>query len=195
LINHLLDAARLSDGVEEREVENVDLQRLLQDCVAEVTLQYRLSNDVVQLATEAVIVRARQIDLTVIFRNLIDNAVKYAGTDPKVWVTARRKAGTCVVRIADNGKGIPVALRRKIFGRFVRVGEELERETPGTGLGLYIVRTLVRRLRGKVRVSDHEDGPGTVFEVILPAHESLAPSTQADRSPTALAASSRSELA
>ncbi len=51
------------------------------------------------------------------------------------------------MQIADNGRGIPHNLRRKIFGRFVRLGLELEREKPGTGLGLYIVRTLVRRLQ------------------------------------------------
>ena len=73
-----------------------------------------------------------------------------------------------MVRIADNGRGIPHHLRRKIFGRFVRLGSELERDKPGTGLGLYIVRTLVRRHRGRIRVRDPENGPGTVFEVQLP---------------------------
>ena len=60
-------------------------------------------------------------------------------------------------------------LRRKIFGRFVRLGSELERKTKGTGLGLYIVRTLVRRSGGKIQVSNRPQGPGTVFEVDLPA--------------------------
>jgi len=51
---------------------------------------------------------------------------------------------------------------------------ELERETPGLGLGLYIVRTLVRRLQGTIRVRDREDGPGTTFEVTLPVVSSGA---------------------
>jgi signal transduction histidine kinase len=59
-------------------------------------------------------------------------------------------------------------MRRRIFGRFVRLGLELERAKPGTGLGLYIVRTLVRRLGGRVRVHDLEGGRGAVFEVELP---------------------------
>jgi signal transduction histidine kinase len=64
---------------------------------------------------------------------------------------------------------VPQRLRRKIFGRFVRVGSELEREKPGTGLGLHIARTIVRRLGGKVRVLDAAPGGGAVFEVRLPA--------------------------
>ena len=76
--------------------------------------------------------------------------------------------GRVLVRIGDNGRGIPHNLRRKIFGRFERLGLELEREKPGTGLGLYIARNLVRRLRGRIRVRDPLQGPGTVFEVQLP---------------------------
>ena len=75
--------------------------------------------------------------------------------------------GHVVVRIADNGRGIPSHMRRKIFGRFVRLGQELERDKPGTGLGLYIVRTLVRRHHGRIRVRDAEKRPGSVFEVQL----------------------------
>ena len=59
-------------------------------------------------------------------------------------------------------------MKQKIFGRFVRLGLELEREKPGTGLGLYIVRTLVNRLHGRILVQDAEQGSGTVFEVQIP---------------------------
>jgi len=108
-------------------------------------------------------------DLEIIFRNLIDNAVKYAGTEPRVVIELQPAERRQVeVRITDNGPGIPRNLRRKIFGRFVRLGFELERKKPGTGLGLYIVRTLVRRLRGDVRVHDPKTGVGTVFVVRLP---------------------------
>ena len=126
--------------------------------------------ETVHLALQPCLVCARRVDLDIVFRNLIDNAVKYAASEPRVEVTLRRTPdGRAVVRIADNGRGIPHGLRRKIFGRFERLGSELEREKPGTGLGLYLVRNHVRRLRGRVRVRDPERGPGTVFEVQLPA--------------------------
>ena len=92
---------------------------------------------------------------------------------------ARWRTGASRFRVADNGRGIPPKMRRKIFGRFVRLGLELQRDRPGTGLGLYIVRTLVLRLRGRVHVYDREGSSGTVFEVVLPGVE-LASETNAD---------------
>lgn len=173
LINHLLDAARLDHRIVDTEAEQVDLAEVLDTCVEGVCLRYRVARDVVRLEAESLPVRARTVDLDLVFRNLIDNAVKYAGERPAVEITAQRAAnGQAVVRISDNGKGIPSDLRRKIFGRFFRVGEELERETPGLGLGLYIVRTMVRRLKGKIRVRDREGGSGTTFEVTVPTLDS-----------------------
>jgi signal transduction histidine kinase len=116
------------------------------------------------------VVRARRNELELLFRNLIDNAVKYGASPPAVAVSLRlRPPDRAEIVVADNGRGIPRHLRRKVFGRFVRLGSELERDRPGTGLGLYIVRTIVRRLRGKVSIRDRGDQPGTAFEVQLPA--------------------------
>ncbi|GAG26800.1 unnamed protein product, partial [marine sediment metagenome] len=175
LINQMLDAGQLEKGAADGEAEDVVLADVLHECAETVCLRYRVPADVVHLDTQPCIVRAQPVDLEMIFRNLIDNAVKYAGTPPRVEVTLRLEPdGRAVTRIADNGRGIPHKLRRKIFGRFVRLGLELERTKPGTGLGLYIVRTLVRRLRGRIRVRDRSQGCGTVFEVQLPGDPSEA---------------------
>ena len=150
-------------------LEDVALAGLLRECAATVCLRYRVPPDTVRLDLQPCVVRARRVDLEMVFRNLIDNAVKYAGSQPEVEVTLRSQSDGCTLtRIGDNGRGIPQKLRRKIFGRFVRLGLELQREKPGTGLGLFIVRTLVKRLGGRVRVHDRETGPGTVFEIQLP---------------------------
>jgi signal transduction histidine kinase len=113
-------------------------------------------------------VHARPADLEIVFRNLLDNALKYAGEKPLVEVETHGNHTQATVYIADNGPGIPAKLHRKIFGRFVRLGSELERKTAGTGLGLYIVRTLLKRMGGKIKVRNKPDGIGTVFEVDLP---------------------------
>ena len=110
-----------------------------------------------------------------VFRNLIDNAIKYGGAEPVVEVESQFAGDdTVVTRIIDNGRGIPAKLRRKIFGRFVRLGSELERSQTGTGLGLFIVRTLVKRMHGKIAVRDRGSQPGTIFEVQLPARAAAA---------------------
>ena len=126
-----------------------------------------------------------------IFHNLLDNAVKYSESEPKVVVTIRRALDRrfCIVEITDNGPGIPLKLRRKIFGRFVRLGLELERKKPGTGLGLYIVRTQVKRWKGQVRVSGRPDGKGTTFEVKFPIINDQPATT--DNEPSAVEAEDR----
>ncbi|HEY5311206.1 MAG TPA: HAMP domain-containing sensor histidine kinase [Pirellulales bacterium] len=188
LINHLLDAARVEQEASAEEGASVLLSEMLEACASTACQRHRVPEDVVGLKLEPASVRGRLIDIEMIFRNLIDNAIKYSGDAPRVeiesWLDGR---GQVVVRIADNGPGIPTKLRRKIFGRFVRLGTELERSKPGTGLGLFIVRTLVKRMRGSISVRSQATGPGTVFEVQLPAGPVIAvPSSE----PPAPAASS-----
>lgn len=169
LINHILSAARLEKSGSTLNTEPIDLTDLLRSCVEEVCVRYRIAPSTVNMETTPCLVLGNRLDLSLIFRNLIDNAVKYADNEaPEVGVHSEYDpaSGVAIVRISDNGPGIPHPLQRKIFGRFVRLGTELERKKPGTGLGLYIVRTLVHRWKGRVQVaSNHSEG--TVFEVRL----------------------------
>jgi two-component system, OmpR family, phosphate regulon sensor histidine kinase PhoR len=178
LINHLLDAARVDQAPSEGEVEDVELSKLLRNCAETACQRYRLPAETVRLDVAPTVVRGRPIDVEMVFRNLIDNAVKYSGDVPEVQVESHANGnGRIITRISDNGRGIPASLRRKIFGRFVRLGSELERSKQGTGLGLYIVRTLVRRLRGDITLRSRIGVPGTTFEVELPGRAETATST------------------
>ena len=171
LINHLLDAARLDQQPVEAE-SDVELAEVLRSCASTACLRYHLSPEIVQLSVEPALIRARPMDLEMIFRNLIDNAIKYADREPRVEIESHPKGEHAVVtRIIDNGRGIPAPLRRKIFGRFVRLGNELERSRTGTGLGLFIVRNLVKRLGGQITVRDRAGQSGTIFEVQLPCRQ------------------------
>ena len=167
LINHVLAAGQVEAEHVIAETEDVALGPLLHECAEMACLRYRVPRDTVSLDVEPCLVRGRRIDLDMIFRNLIDNAIKYAATHPRAEVKTRWERGWTVTRVSDNGRGIPPHLRRKLFRRFVRLGSELEREKPGTGLGLYIVRNLVNRLHGTVRVLDGPPGAGAQFEVRL----------------------------
>ncbi len=169
LINQLLDAGRLEEGRIDADREDVYLDDLLRDCANTVGLHYRIAPEVFHFELQPCTLRAWRVDLDILFRNLIDNALKYAGSEPRVGIHLRRTAdGRAIVRVSDNGRGIPGRFRRQIFRRFERLGLELERERPGTGLGLYIVRNIARRLKAHIRVRDNEPGPGTVFEVQMP---------------------------
>lgn len=171
LIDHLLDAAKTLHRKTTGPVEEVPLEPLLHQIASLVANRYGVDEDRIRVQTsgDGISARGRATDLDIVFRNLVDNAVKYALPDPRVEVQIESLAsGRVGVRIADNGPGIPQRLRGRVFGRFVRLGSELERAKPGTGLGLSLVRSLVRQNRGTVLVHGRPEG-GTVFEVRLPA--------------------------
>jgi signal transduction histidine kinase len=169
LINHLLEVGRLDALGRTQEPEDVPIDELLRGCARKACAHHKLDEDgTVTYQVEPVLIRGRRLVLEMIFSNLLDNALKYAGSPPQIVVEAKSAAGgRLLVRISDNGRGVPPALRKKIFRIFFRVGNELERTRQGTGLGLYIVRTLVRIMKGSVCVRDRAGG-GSTFEVELP---------------------------
>jgi signal transduction histidine kinase len=175
LINHLLDAARIDRGNEIGGEETFRLDELLRQCAEAACMRYRLPTETVTVECQPVSIRSQTVQVEILFRNLIDNAIKYGGTPPQVIASIRPAEGKgkdsrVVVSIADNGAGIPYDKRRKIFARFVRLGSELERSTPGTGLGLHLVRTIGKSLGASVRIRGRReiDGcSGTVFEVTM----------------------------
>ncbi len=168
LINHLLEAGRMDKRTKSGEVEDFDLAELVRNIAQSVTLRFRVEPDTIQLDLHPCLLSGVRRDYDMLFGNLIDNAVKYAGMPPEVKIHLRLADGKIEARISDNGPGIPQDKRRKVFKRFVRLGSELEREKPGTGLGLYIVRNLVRVTGGRIKISDSPNGTGTVFEVTIP---------------------------
>jgi signal transduction histidine kinase len=185
LINHLLDVARMDRRTREKtSAEPLALAEVLTHSAATVSSRYSQGQDLVQLDLEPVTVMAPRVDLELIFRNVIDNAIKYAGDPPRVAVQLRAEQGMAVVRVTDNGRGIPKHLRHKVFGRFVRLGTELQRERPGTGLGLFIVWTMIRRLRGTIRIGSGPLGEGTTVTIWLPLPQPGARRLQAPAEPT-----------
>ncbi|WP_239685536.1 sensor histidine kinase KdpD [Halolamina pelagica] len=101
--------------------------------------------------------------LSSVFRNLLENAVRHNDSDsPEVTVEAIEDADTVRVRVADNGPGVPDDEKERIFGK----GEK-GLDSPGSGIGLYLVHTLTQQFGGDVRVEDN-DPRGAVFVVELP---------------------------
>jgi signal transduction histidine kinase len=169
LIDHLLEVARLDHVESDEQLEDVPLERLLVKCVEEICRRYELSAEQVRLEIEPCVVRGRPRDLEMVFVNLLDNAAKYGAKQPQVLVQASMHGDKrVVIKISDNGKGVNFDLRRKIFTRFYRGGSELERTTKGTGLGLYIVKSLIRKMKGKISTHGHGPLGGATFEVELP---------------------------
>ena len=170
LINQLLEVGRLDEIGSQTDAEHVELLPLLEASADASCRQHQLEFDeVFQIEGAPLALHTRRMLLEMIFGNLIDNAVKYGGTPPRVRVSAfPRGWDRVVVRVQDNGPGIPESQRRKVFHLFFRGSDELQRTRRGTGLGLYIVKTLVGILKGRVPVYDAPGRTGAVFEVTLP---------------------------
>jgi signal transduction histidine kinase len=170
LITQLLEVGRLDAIGEEEDVEDQPLEPILRSCAAAACAYHQVELDeIVEFDVKPAWVQSRGLVLELIFRNLLDNAIKYGGEPPRVQVQVTNgDRGHVSIRVIDNGAGVPPELRKRIFGLFFRGGTELTRRRKGTGLGLYIAHTLVRKLKGRISVHDRTDGPGSVFEVDLP---------------------------
>jgi signal transduction histidine kinase len=170
LINQLLDVARLQRDKQDLDAKEwVSLRELVDECVARLSKQHSVSIDLFRMEIEDCQVLAHRIDIDVLLGNLLDNAIKYSAQEPEIEIRITFQNASALIAISDNGQGIPRHLRRKIFWRFYRAGDELERRKPGVGLGLFLVRSIVERLKGSIAVSERIEQPGATFLVTLPA--------------------------
>lgn len=169
LINQLLDVARLQRVDQEpMPKEWVSIDMVIRDNIASLTKQHGISSDVFRFSDCDCELFVQRVDLDVLLRNVMDNAIKYASASPEVEIRVECDKDQAVINVSDNGVGIPRHLRRKIFSRFYRAGDELERKKPGVGLGLFLVRSIVDKLRGSITVAERGKGGGTTFVIRIP---------------------------
>ena len=134
--------------------------------------EYIISNELMLTGSDILIYR--------MLYNLVENAIKYNHVNGKVIVSAKQTGNDIVITIADTGSGIDEAFREKIFEPFFRVDKSRSREIGGVGLGLAMVREIVRAHDGKIDVHQNVYG-GTTFEVKLGFSASLELSTQSSK--------------
>ena len=162
LVTDLLFIARSDDGAPRAEPFPVDLHEVVLDEVSRLRPSAGVPIDT--LAVSPAVVRGRRDDLARVVRNLLDNAVRYA--DVAVAVQLCAVDGTAVLRVADDGPGIPTADSARVFDRFSRVDDGRDRGSGGTGLGLAIAKEIVQDHHGTIAVST--EGAGTTMVVCLP---------------------------
>ena len=168
-VDQVLAAARAEEPGRPPRLRTVVLRDVLESCITELRDRHLLPDEAVSLDTgKDPVVRGDPTELSVVFRNLLENAVKYSDEPIEVKVAvAGPSDGRVSVDISDRGIGIPAGELRKIFQRFYRVGRDVQRTAVGLGLGLFIVRSLVRRQGGRVVARSEGSGEGSRFVVTL----------------------------
>ena len=175
-VEQVLHAARAEEHRRGLPREQVLLIPLLDECIEELRSRHDLPASAVQLdVRSSAAVRGNRAELAVVFRNLLENAVQYSDAPVEIRVRVSPKGDDRVdVAISDRGIGIPAQELRKIFQRFYRTGRDVQRTAVGLGLGLFIVRSLVRRQGGRVVARSEGSGAGSRFVVTLRAASELA---------------------
>jgi signal transduction histidine kinase len=163
LVEDLLLAARLEDNWNPLP-EPVDLHTLARDSVRGLQVRFPQANIRIDLPEDFPPVQADKMGLTAVVHNLLENAVKYSPEGAPVALTAERVDGRFLLRVADQGYGIPDDEKKAVFEKFYRLGNEETRQATGTGLGLYIVSQVVKAHRGKIDVANNHPR-GTVFTI------------------------------
>lgn len=171
LVEDLLAVSRLESRKLQLTIRAIDLNEAVQRVIRNLADKARDHQLFTKIPPGLPAVWADADRLEQILTNLIDNAIKYSPPRTAVTVSARDlvDAGPEMleVSITDQGVGIPQEHLPEIFNKFSRLDNPLVRQTEGTGLGLYITRSLVLALGGQIRVSS--GAAGTTFTVKLPA--------------------------
>jgi signal transduction histidine kinase len=170
LVTDLLLLARADEHGGATRRDEVDLDELVD--AERIRARETSSEVVVHAETTPVRVLGDRDQLAMVIRNLVDNAVRHAGS--AVLIRLRRDDRRAALEVIDDGPGVPAADRQRIFDRFVRLDDSRARAKGGAGLGLAIVAEVVRSHGGDVTVGDAAGG-GARFTVHLPAHQVTAP--------------------
>lgn len=169
LVSDLLIIARIEGGRTKREIINCTIKCLLQNALDDQKII--LKDKKIEILgldgiTPDLKVEVDTVQLVQVFGNLINNATSYSPEGSQIELGAEQIDGHVTVTIKDHGLGIPRAQQAKIFDKFFR-GDNVAKTTAGSGLGLYVAKSMVESHGGKIWF-ESEEGKGTTFFVELP---------------------------
>jgi PAS domain S-box-containing protein len=170
LISTLLNITRIESGTITVTPKLLKLDKIIGEVLNELSLMASGKSIELSLTTkgrETTSIKTDSLIVKEVITNLVSNALKYTPDGGKVMVILRARQADITVEVSDSGWGIPKHSQEQIFSKFFRAQNIIERETTGTGLGLYLVKGLLDTLGGRVWFTS-EEGKGTSFFFSLP---------------------------
>ena len=170
-VEQVLQAGRTRERERLLNISELNLENILKESAEIVRSRYNLSETAIEFsnARDDLKVIGDAAELQIVFTNLIDNAIKYSKDNVKVTVQIKDWDGKSVeIRIKDSGVGISPDELKSVFKRFYRIPGISTQKAKGTGLGLYIVRSIVKKHKGKIWAESQGDARGSTFIVQIP---------------------------
>lgn len=163
LTNNILIAAQIEGSHYKSSRDDLDLSDLLKDCIHDFRIRYPERTFAGQVQPNAD-VKGDALLLQMLINNLLENAIKYSPKETVITAALEKENEAIVLRISDQGPGIPAEEKKKIFLKFYRVGNENTRKTQGTGLGLYLCRIIAKYHKADILVTNNYPS-GSTFVV------------------------------
>jgi signal transduction histidine kinase len=167
LVENILVAARLDNHTYSHHPEKINISDEIKGLAEKAGAGLARHHVIKTGVAENVFASCDRIGFHSMFLNLVENAVKYSKPGTEIKISLVKKNDHTLLAVADRGAGITDKEKENVFGRFYRIGNEETRTTKGTGLGLYIVRSLCEAHGWSVKVLDHNGG-GSIFEITIP---------------------------
>ena len=171
-VEQVLRAGEVRHRSERKNWQQVDFSGLVRNTLELTRLRHHLRPEELRLGTvppDEILVAGNPEEIGTVILNLFDNAIKYSGENKDIVVDVRTpNIDTVLLCVHDQGIGIPHGELKRIFNRFYRVTNPAARQVKGTGLGLFIVRSVARHHGGDVYAESEGQGRGSTFTVRLP---------------------------
>lgn len=164
LCSNLLLATQLEGKKAAYNIQLIDFSHLCMETVLD--FQYRSNHYIKFQVEDDLYTKGDRVMWKIVLSNLIENAIKYSPHKTSIFIKAMPNENDIIFTIADNGPGVEDSEKNKIFNKFYRVGNENNRITKGTGLGLYLTSEIIKLQNANISVYDNQPN-GTVFEIKL----------------------------
>lgn len=171
-VEQVLQAGRTREKHGRLNISEIDLGELLNESIETVQKRHNLADTAIKFTAPKgkLKVSGDRAGLQSALINLLDNGVKYSREEPRISVRLKNAAlsNNAEIFIKDNGVGMAPSELKRIFKRFYRAPSSAAQNPKGTGLGLFIVKSIIEKHRGKVRAESRGEGKGSTFYVQLP---------------------------